>query len=174
MNVKIMTTIAERETGTTPLTDGGPIRLQPTTNGMRQLLLNELAKEYNKLGRDALSTEYQLILRDGDTWTDRMNRLFHALIRDILNAGATQYWSIIQRAPDDFGSCKNWVKVQFGDAEIKTDGMLAWVESWTDFNKKRACQTIDNVLQYMSEQGIDIDAHMTELKSLEKEPKGGR
>jgi hypothetical protein len=156
--VKITAKLVGRTKEEPSIAEGGPLKIQPKNV---DLLINAL-KTYK-------GEEVSVTISDvGDTWTDRMNRLLHALIRLTMDAGAGQYWSMIRRAPETFDEYKEWIKTQFGGAEVKIVGDLCWIESWTKFSKKRAIQTIDNLLQYLLSQGVDVDNEKTEAESLKE------
>ena len=156
--VKITAKLIGRIQGEPSIAEGGPLKIQPKN---KDLLLNAL-KSYG--GEDVSVTISDI----GDSWSDRMNRLFHALIRLTMDAGAGQYWNMIRRAPESFDEYKEWIKTQYGGAEVKIVGDLCWIESWTKFSKKRAIQTIDNLLQYLLSQGVDVDNEKTEAEELKE------
>ena len=157
MDVTFRAEIVKRTRDEPSITGGGYLKLKLSQDNA-QILLNKM-KSYD--GR-----ELKVTMSDSDNWTDSMNRLFHALIRDIMAHDAVQYWQLLGRAPSGFDEIKAWCKVQFGGAEVKIVGNLSFIKSWKDFGKKQALQTIDNLLLYMSDKGIDIDSHKLEADSL--------
>ena len=155
---KIRATIEKREPSEPSIIHDGVLKIKPVSTEYAKLLISKLS-EYD--GR-----ELQIDISDGDSWSDRMNNLFHAIVRKIVSSGITNYWDKIGRAPETFEEVKSWIKIELGGAKIETIGSLTWIESWTKFSKKRAMQTIDNVLNYCMDQGIDIDAEKLEHENL--------
>lgn len=157
-DLKFRAEIEPRKENEPSILNGGCLKIVPATKEYAQLIVAKLT------GYDG--RELQIEITDGDSWSDRMNNLFHALIRKIVSSGATNYWSKIGRAPESFEEVKTWIKIELGGAKVETIGQLTWIESWTKFSKRRAIQTIDNVLNYCMENGVDIDAEKLERDSL--------
>lgn len=156
MDVKFRATLLQRANGESPLIHGGFIKVLPASTEYAQLLANAL-KNYKW-------EELQVELSDGDSWSDRMNNLLHAIIRKCI--GHCSYWNLLGRDPQSFDEVKDWVKVQFGGAKVEIVGAWCHIESWTKFSKRRAIDTIDKLLLWCMEQGIDIDAEKLEHESL--------
>ena len=155
---KIRATIEKREPSEPSIIHDGVLKIKPSSYDYAKLLIAKLG--------GYKGGEVQIEISDGDYWSDRMNNLFHALVRKIVSSGITNYWDKIGRAPETFEEVKSWIKIELGGAKIETIGSLTWIESWTKFSKRRAMQTIDNVLNYCMEQGIDIDAEKLEHENL--------
>ena len=157
-DVKIIATIVPRTQGEPSVLNGGLLKVLPTDTDYATLLTNKL-KGYD--GR-----KLEVTFCDPESWTIRMNDLFHALVRKLMKSGQLSYWDKIRRAPANFEEVKAWVKIELGGAEVRQVGDLSWIESWTNFSKKRALQTIDSVLNYCMEVGIDIDQEKLESMEL--------
>lgn len=160
-DIKLKGYIVKRAEGEPSILNGGFLKIDPASQDYAQDALNKL-KGYDGRKLDILITDEQ-------SWSSRMNRLFHALIHKIHKEGAVQYWSKIGRAPETFEEVKTWVKVTLCGAKVEQVGEMVWVESWKNFSKKRALQSIDNVLQYCMDVGVDIDSDRIEYEYL----KGG-
>jgi hypothetical protein len=158
MDVKFRGILIKRSPEDPSILHGGWLKIKPSNPDYAQLLINKLT-EYK-------GEELQVELSEGDSWTDRMNKLFHALVRKAVASGQCSYWNLLGRAPASFDEVKDWIKVQFGGAKVEIVGVWCHIESWTAFNKKRALQTLDNLLLWFMEQGIDIDAEKLEHESL--------
>ena len=115
----------------------------------------------------------EIHLSDDSDWTSRMNRLFHGLVRHISTAGQVQYWEPLGRAPANFDEVKAWVKVVFAGAKIEKMGEFTWIESWSNFKRRRALQAIDSVLNYCSEVGLGADEYYIERNALREDLKDG-
>ena len=157
-DLKFRAKIAHRRKDEPSILEGGLLKIQFADHTYAQLMASKLK------GYDGRVLQFEV--SDGDSWSDRMNALFHTLVRKIISAGATNYWSKIGRAPETFEEVKSWIKIELGGAKIETVGQLTWIESWTKFSKKRAMQTIDNVIHYCIENSVDIDAEKLEDDSL--------
>lgn len=158
MDVKFRGTLIKRYPEEPSILHGGWLKIQPSNDDYTHLLINKLA--------DYKGEEIQVELSDGDSWTDRMNKLFHAIVRKVVSSGQCSYWNILGRDPQSFDEVKDWVKVQFGGAKVDIVGAWCHIESWTKFSKRRAIDTIDKLLLWCMEQGIDIDAEKLEHESL--------
>jgi len=159
-DIKIRGYIVKRSKDEQSILNGGLLKVDPASDEYAQLAANKL-KGYD--GR-----ELQIHITDEQSWSNRMNRLFHALIHKIQQSGGAPYWSKMGRAPETFEEVKTFVKVELGAAKIEQVGDMTWVESWTNFSKKRAIQTIDTVLQWCMDVGIDIDQEKLESNSLKE------
>jgi hypothetical protein len=149
--------IAPRQDGEPSILEGGALKIQPSDP--RGLI--EPLKTYT-------GEKVRVVIQDADTWTDRMNKLFHALIRKIHVAGAVNYWSKLQKAPESFEETKAYIKVTLCGAELKQVGELTWIESWKDFSKRRAIKAIDNVIDYCYKMDVDIDEEKIEADDLRR------
>ena len=159
-DIKIRGYIVKRSKDEQSILNGGLLKVDPASDEYAQLAANKL-KGYD--GR-----ELQIHITDEQSWSNRMNRLFHALIHKIQQSGQAPYWSKMGRAPETFEEVKTFVKVELGAAKVEQVGEMTWVESWTNFSKKRAIQTIDTVLQWCMDLGIDIDQEKLEGDSLKE------
>ena len=155
---KIRATIEKREPSEPSIIHDGVLKIKPSSYDYAKLLIAKLG--------GYKGGEVQIEISDGDYWSDRMNNLFHALVRKIVVSGASSYWSKIGRAPETFEEVKAFVKIELGGAKVESIGSLTWIESWTKFSKRRAMQTIDSVINWCMENGIDIDAEKLEHENL--------
>src|SRR6056297_2137394 len=159
-DLKIRGYIVKRSKNEQSVLRGGFLKIDPASDEYAQLIINKL-KDYD--GR-----ELEITICDHQSWSARMNRLFHALVHKIQKSGQASYLSKMGRAPETFEEVKTFVKVELGAAKVEQVGEMTWVESWTNFSKKRAMQTIDNVLQWCMDVGIDIDQEKLEGDSLKE------
>lgn len=158
--IQFRATLKKRREDEPSVKDGGPISLQPVNHDYGLLVFNAL-KSYN-------GEEVSIEIKDGDSWTERMNRLFHALVRKMMLSGCMSYWQRLGRAPETFEEVKAFCKIELGGAEVRQVGQLTWVESWKEFSKKRASETIDRTIYWCIEQGIDIDSEKLEFDNLRR------
>jgi hypothetical protein len=145
--------------GTPPLSKGGNLNLKLTSHYV-DLITNKL--------RGYKGGILQVFFSDAESWTEKMNNLFHALVRDIQKSGQAPYWNRIHRPPQTFEEVKAWVKIELGGAEVKHIGELTWIQSWTAFNKPMALSCINSTIDYCLEVGIEIDSRILERDSLTK------
>lgn len=138
--------------------NGGLLKLELASHDYAVHLSNKL-KGYD--GR-----VLEVTFSDAESWTNRMNRLFHALVRDIVKSGLTDYWEPMKRAPASFEEVKAFCKIEFGEARVEKVGELTWIQSWTTFNKKQALLCIDNMIDWCLNKGVDIDAQILEWRQL--------
>lgn len=139
---------------------GGVLKIRPTS-----LQTAEMMAPFLKAFAGGVVT---VKIEDGTKWSNRMNRLFHALVKKAMQSGQCSYWDKMGRAPETFEEVKTWIKVDLCGAEVKQVGEMVWVESWTNFNKSRAIQSIDSVLKWMSEVGVSADLEYAELNELRR------
>src|SRR6056297_1133151 len=159
-DIKIRGYIVKRSKDEQSILNGGLLKVDPASDEYAQLAANKL-KGYD--GR-----ELQIHITDEQSWTNRANRLFHGLLRKIVHSGQTDFWELMGRAPDSFEEVRDWALVEMGGAEVHIVGKYMHIESWTNFSKKRACKTIDNLLNWMGMKGIEIDAEKLEGDSLKE------
>ena len=157
-DIKLKGYIVKRAKDEPSILKGGLLKFDPASQDYAQDAINKL-KNYDGRKLDILITDEQ-------SWTNRMNSLYHALIHRIHKAGAVNYWYKMGRAPETFEECKTWVKVTLCGAKVEQVGEMVWVESWKNFSKKRALQAIENVLQYCMDVGVDIDSDRLEYQDL--------
>ena len=160
MNLTFKAKIQKKLPGEAPFSESGLLKFQFTSPEYVTLALREL-KQYK-------GEELNIIATSEERWTDKVNRLFHGIVRDIVANDAVQYWQLLGRAPIGFDETKEWCKVTFGGAEVKIVGSLSFIKSWKEFGKKQACQTIDNMIKYCMDQGLDIDSHKLEADGLKE------
>ena len=154
--------IVKRAKGEPSILNGGFLKIDPASADYAQDALNKL-KNYD--GR-----ELDIMFTDEQGWTNSMNRLFHALIRKLRDSGLIDYWDLRGRSPETFSEIKDWVKVELGYAEVNIVGRYMHIQSWKEFSKKKACNTIDNVINWMLDKGINVDSEKLEYQDL----KGGK
>lgn len=155
-SVEFTADVVKRSPSEPPFTQTGVLRLA-IRNGLASTIAPFL---------QAVDGKVSVKLEPADTWTSQMNRLFHALVKEIMLSGCCSYWDMIGRVPVSFEEVRTWVKIDLCGAEVKRVGEMVWVESWTKFSKTRALQAIDNVLKWCDEVGIDTDQHHKELRGI--------
>jgi len=160
-DIKFRGTLVPKGGGELGIKDGGLLRIVPAGPDYANVLHHKL--------RAYKGQELEITLSEESHWSDKMNDLFHALIRKVIASGKTNYWDKLGRAPETFEEVKTWVKVELGGAKVKDMGELTWIESWTNFSKKRALQTIENLLNWCIRVGIDIDIEKLESNSLKED-----
>ena len=155
-SVEFTADVVKRSPSEPPFTETGVLRLA-IRNGLASTIAPFL---------QAVEGKVSVKLEPADTWSSQMNRLFHALINEIVNSGCCSYWDEIGREPIGFKEVKTWVKIDLCGANVEKVGSMTWVESWTNFSKDRALQAIDNVLKWCDEVGIDTDRHHKEYRGM--------
>jgi hypothetical protein len=133
------------------------------------LVTLQMQRDYMHLHRDlapAVGEDVLVEIRDGSTYTSKMNRLFHVLIRDLQRYGVAPYWGMLEREPRTFEEIKTWAKVELGGAHVERVGKLTWVQSWSEFTKEQALQTIDSVINWLIDSGCHIDNRIIERNEL--------
>jgi hypothetical protein len=158
MDTKFRAVLVKKSHDEPSITAGGLLKIKPASPEYATLLVNELKKYKGE--------EVQVEIKDGDTWSERMNKLFHALVRKVVSSGQCSYWNLLGRDPQSFDEVKDYIKVQFGGAKVEIVGAWCHIESWTNFSKRRSIDTIDKLLLWCMEQGIDIDSEKLEHESL--------
>jgi hypothetical protein len=159
-DIKIKGYIVKRREEEPSVLRGGFIKIDPSKDEYAQHFVNKMQ------GYDG--RELEITISDSNSYTARMNRLFHALVHKVHQSGQCSYWNLMGRAPETFSEVKNWIKIELGGAEFKKIGDYAEIQSWTTFSKKKASQCIDSVINWCMEVGIDIDEEKLESNSLKE------